>query len=166
MDPQTVYICLGGNQGNVLQSFYDAKNLLKIELGKLEQQSDVFKTAAWGDNNQPEYLNQVISFKTTLNPEESLQKCLHIEKQLGRERNKENKWAARKIDIDLLLYGDIIYDSTNLKIPHPRMLERNFVMVPLAQIAGKVIHPIVNKTILELSRCTNDSLAVKKIEQI
>lgn len=158
-----VFLCLGGNKGDVVSTFSNVINYFAESIGVVEKKSSVYQTAAWGDENQDDYLNQVIQINTKLTPDKLLENCLHIEQKYGRFRDKNNQWASRSIDIDILLYSNQQIVEKNLIIPHPRMLQRNFVMIPLAEIAGEIIHPIINKKISDLVLETKDSLKVKCI---
>ena len=125
--------------------------------------SSLYKTKAWGYENQPDFINQVLIFKSHLKPNELLKICLAIEKKLGRKRIEGVNWQERGIDIDILFYEKEIIDSIDLKIPHPYLHQRNFVLFPLAEIIPDFIHPLLNKTIDELKKSCEDKLKVIKI---
>ena len=159
---KTVVLSLGGNIGDVNQAFKDTIKLLKQELGLLELSSSIYRTKAWGVENQPDFLNQVILMQTSFSPMEVLNSCLAIEKQLGRMRVVGEKWQERVVDIDVLFYEDITIDSAKLKIPHPYLHERNFVLFPLVEIIPEYTHPLLNKTMVELKNNCKDKLRVIK----
>lgn len=127
-----VYIGLGTNLGDRHLNLGNAINLIGNQIGKVLKQSSIHETKAWGNTNQPDFLNMVIRIETELTPELLLEKCLSIEKEIGRVR--EEKWGPRIIDIDILYYNDLIIDNENLKIPHPFINEREFVLKPLTEI--------------------------------
>lgn len=158
-----LYLCLGGNKGDVISTFQETYLKIEQEIGFISKKSSVYSTQSWGDDTQPDYLNQVILVKTNLLPQNVLKKCQLIENEFGRVRDINNQWAARTIDIDILLYNSEQIVEKNLIIPHPRMLERNFVMIPLAEIAGSYIHPVKKERIDALATQTNDNLKVKCI---
>ena len=143
-----VAIALGSNLGNSQQILDDAvktiENLSEIEL---IARSRWYQTKPIGPI-QPDYLNGCITLKTTLAPE-SLLSCLwDIEHKFGRERNI--RWGARTLDLDLIFYDDLVLDSPTLQIPHPRMRERTFVLVPLAEIASDWLDPVTGLTVAQL----------------
>lgn len=158
-----VFLCLGGNKGDVCATFYRVICDIEERVGKVMNQSSLYKTSSWGDKDQDDYLNQVVEVSTTLSPLRALEKCLQIEKDHGRFRDINNQWASRTIDIDILLYNDEQIIEETLIIPHQRMLERNFVMIPLDEIAGDIVHPVKNEKISALKKQTNDSLKVECI---
>lgn len=160
--PKTVYLLLGGNLGDKKKLLITAIARIGAEIGELSAQSSWYETAAWGKEDQPSFLNIAVAAKTFLNPLAVLEKALQIEEDLGRVRKE--KWGARLIDIDILLYGDeVIADGQRLQVPHPRMQERRFVLAPLAEIAANQVHPVLKLTIAQLLSILNDNLTVLKI---
>ncbi len=150
------YIILGSNMGNKLAHLQKAIELMKLENISLIQQSNIYKTAAWGNTDQDDFYNQVIEVETELSAEVLLQTLLQIETQMGRTRNK--KWEARIIDLDILYYNKEIIDLENLKIPHPYLHVRRFTLIPLVEIAPQFIHPIFYQTNTELlANCSDAS---------
>ncbi|MGM0603287.1 MAG: 2-amino-4-hydroxy-6-hydroxymethyldihydropteridine diphosphokinase [Bacillota bacterium] len=128
-----IYLGLGSNINP--RKFYFKKAVYEINRlpqTKVNKKSSVYETKAVGYTDQDDFLNAVIKIESRLAPEVLLQKLLKIEAKLGRVRTK--KWGPRTIDIDILLYGDIEYESEDLKLPHPRMTQRAFVLIPLAEV--------------------------------
>jgi 2-amino-4-hydroxy-6-hydroxymethyldihydropteridine diphosphokinase len=157
-----VFLCLGGNMGERLLNI--EKSLIKIEesVGEITKKSKVYETESWGKENELKYLNQVIEIKTEKNAKEVLYLVLKIEHELGRTRS--GKWESRIIDIDILFFNSDIIQTNELIVPHPFLHQRNFVLIPLSEIANDFIHPILNETIEELKNNCEDKLIVKKIK--
>jgi len=154
-----VFLLLGSNLG--YRYSYLEKAIKNIEaIAPVIKTSSVYETQSWGKTDAPDYLNQVILLRTNLPAQTILQKVLAIEKQFGRERDE--KWGPRTIDIDILFYGDEIINEPGLQIPHPELHKRRFTLEPLAEIAPNLIHPILNKNILQLKNELKDDLIVKK----
>lgn len=145
-----VYLGLGTNLGSKSQNLKDAIDLLTSELGAICCQSSIFVSEPWGFDSENEFLNMVLLYETNLSPFELLVLTQNLETKLGRSSKSTTNYADRLIDIDILLYDDHIIDTPNLKIPHPLMLKRDFVLLPLCEIAPQLIHPVHGKTISEL----------------
>ena len=133
---------------------------IEAECGKIVQASSLYETAAWGKTDQPGFLNQALEIHTSLNAKQLIRHILKIEKKMGRERKE--KYDPRIIDIDILLFNDEIHKADFLKVPHPEMQNRRFVLEPLTEIAPQVVHPVFRKTIKELFNDCLDPLPVKK----
>ncbi len=158
-----VFLLLGSNLGDRYRNLEDAVNAINEQAGQIVRKSSIYTTAAWGNTAQPDFYNQAIELLSRHEPEMLLQKVLSIEAALGRVRR--DKWGERLIDIDILLCGDRVISTSRLKVPHPEMHNRRFALVPLAEIAGTVIHPGLNKTIDELVEECEDELAVRKLDE-
>ena len=156
------YLSLGSNQGRKLNNLQEAIYEIAESIGAIHKISSVYKTDSWGFKGD-DFYNICIAVSTYLPPEELLKNILNIETKLGRKREQNNKYTNRKIDIDILLFDDEIVFSKNIIIPHPRMLERKFVLVPLAEIAGNTLHPIEKKT---LTICLNNTIDTSEIHKI
>ena len=147
-DLQAVHLLLGSNLGNRKEILDKAIELIIQKIGVIVSQSKDYETKPWGVTDQPDFLNLAITIHTKLKPLEILEQTQAIENQLGRVRKE--KWGARLIDIDLMFYGNEIIDEPNLKVPHPLMQERDFALIPLAEIAPDFVHPVFGETVLEL----------------
>ena len=159
----TAYLMLGGNKGNMPKNLQQAIQLIIEKTGIIVGKSDIFVTAAWGNTNQTDFLNQALCIQTPLTAADLLQELISIEKILGRIRGHQ-KWMQRSMDIDILFFNNDIINLPDLKIPHPFIQERKFVLVPMAQLAPLLIHPVFKKNIKTLlSECT-DKLEVVPIK--
>ena len=156
----TAYLSLGSNVSNRLRYLKGAIRKIKesheIAVRKV---SSVYETQPVGYENQGWFLNLVLEAETTFDPFPLLERLLAIEGQMGRKR--EEKWGPRKIDIDILLYDNRIVNSYRLTIPHPRMHQRRFVLIPLTQIAPKLLHPLLKKSLEELLESCEDKSIIK-----
>lgn len=155
------FLCLGGNIGNRLGYIHEAIDAISKKIGCVCNQSTIYETEAWGTENQQSYLNVCIEIDTSLSAKELIVKLLKIEQELGRVRIENHQYHARTIDIDILFFNDEIIHNENLIIPHPRLHLRKFVLTPLKDIAGLLLHPILKKTITNLLTECPDSLEVK-----
>lgn len=143
------YLGLGSNIGNRKLQLNEAIKILHAYQGiQVTQVSHIYETEPVGYTNQPKFLNLCIEIETELNPQSLLKCCLATEQQLHRKR--EIRWGPRTLDVDILLFGDQIIEQDNLSVPHPRMKERSFVLIPLNDIATNQIEPISNKSIGQL----------------
>jgi 2-amino-4-hydroxy-6-hydroxymethyldihydropteridine diphosphokinase len=142
-----VYLALGTNLGNRLFNLSTAINNLTPQM-KAKKKSPVYETPPWGFADQPAFLNQVVMVETYESPERLLKHLKRLETTLGRVPSFQN--GPRLIDIDILFYDDVMLDTAQLVIPHPRLHERAFVLVPLADIAPDLVHPALYKTVREM----------------
>ena len=156
-----VFLILGGNLGE------RRNNLAKAlkEIGKtgavIKKASSIYETEPWGAEGQPNYYNQVIEVLTETDASSLMQYLLTIEKKMGRERSV--KYGARTIDIDILFFNSEVIQNDTVIIPHPRLHQRKFVLVPMVEIAPELIHPVLQKTMAALLTASNDTNVVKKI---
>jgi 2-amino-4-hydroxy-6-hydroxymethyldihydropteridine diphosphokinase len=155
------YLLIGGNVGDRHQNLERARQLIEAKAGKLLDQSAIYETEAWGKQDQPPFLNQVLRVETALEPHTLLQAILQAELDMGRQRDE--RYGPRTIDIDILLFNDLILDTRQLTIPHPQLHLRRFALMPLAEIAATEIHPVFKKSIDELLLECPDKLGVKKL---
>jgi len=156
------YLLLGTNLGDRKANLTNACNKIRNRVGRITKFSKLYETSAWGKTDQPNFLNQAILVETELLPHDLLKIILEIETEMGRTRAE--KWEARTIDIDILLFNDAIINLPDLIIPHPHLHERNFALIPLMDIAAEVNHPVLNITIEELYFECSDPLDVFLLE--
>lgn len=146
--------------GNREANLAAASEMIHLRCGSVLEHSSLYETAAWGLENQPDFLNQVLLLETVLEPRALLAALLQIEQELGRIRQQKN--GPRTIDLDILLFNDEVIHEPGLQIPHPRMATRRFVLAPLAEIAGELIHPVFSKSIRQMLAECPDPLPVNK----
>ncbi len=154
-----VYIALGTNLGDREQNLQSAKARLSRKAAILRE-SSVYSTPPWGYLDQPDFLNQVIEVSTRLKPLPLLRFLKRIEQQMGRVKRIVN--GPRQIDLDILFYSDAVVETDELQIPHPRMAGRAFVLVPLAEIAPDLVHPILHLSVSEMLS-TADTSGVRRL---
>lgn len=155
------YLLTGGNMGDRAANLARARVLLESQCGNIVAASALYETEAWGKTDQPAFLNQALALETELKAPQLIRRILKVEKQMGRIR--EEKYGPRIIDIDILLFNDETYYYHFLRLPHPEMQNRRFALLPLAEIAPDVMHPVLHKSVRELLELCPDKLAVKKI---
>jgi len=159
------FLGLGTNQGNRQENLKIAVENISISAGEVISFSQIYETEPWGFRSEDHFLNMVIQIKTGLKPIDLLKKLIKIEMIMGRVRCAE-KYSSRIIDIDILLYENEIINKTYLKVPHPKIQERKFVLVPLCDIAPEMIHPVLNKTFAALLEECEDENIVKRIDPL
>jgi 2-amino-4-hydroxy-6-hydroxymethyldihydropteridine diphosphokinase len=156
-----VFLGIGTNLGNREKNLEQAVASIGQSIGRVLITSSIYQTEPWGFQSEKDFLNMIVKIETELAPDVLLEKILAIESVMGRVRGPEH-FSSRLIDIDILLYDDIINDTENLKIPHPLLQERRFVLVPLCEIAAELMHPVLKKTFKELLEECEDKGVVKK----
>ncbi|MHA4896107.1 2-amino-4-hydroxy-6-hydroxymethyldihydropteridine diphosphokinase [Pedobacter sp. PWIIR3] len=161
LDKGNVYLLLGSNLGNRKKLLTEAVRQIELRIGKVFSRSSYYETAAWGNTDQPAFLNIALGINTSLTPLSVLRQAMAIEEHLGRIRL--DKWGARLIDIDIIFYDDLFINSSELIIPHPEMAKRRFVLEPLNEIAPEFVHPIAQKSVSTLLAELTDQLEVSKI---
>ncbi len=150
-----IYFSIGSNIGDRLHYMEEAIRLININVGKVTSRSSMYETEGWGIKDQPKFLNAVVEIESTRFPSEILKITQKIEYALG--KSKKEKWGPRNIDIDILYYGNEIFNEEGLVIPHPHISERKFVLKPMSEIAPDWVDPVSKKTIQELLTACEDS---------
>ncbi len=158
-----LYLLLGGNLGDRIVYLRQASESIGAQVGGITAASKLYETAAWGKTDQPNFLNQVLEVQTEQPPEQVLQTINHIEQELGRVRQEH--WGARVIDIDILFYDQLVLQTQRLTIPHPQLHLRRFTLLPLAEIAPELMHPVLGKNIDQLLEDCPDELEVWEFEE-
>jgi 2-amino-4-hydroxy-6-hydroxymethyldihydropteridine diphosphokinase len=152
------YLLMGGNVGDTMRSLWQAIEILDAECGAIFQKSSIYQTAPWGKADQQPFLNQAVLLMTELLPKELMSRILGIEARMGRQRLA--KYGPRVIDIDILFFNDLVTEEPGLTIPHPELQYRRFALIPLAEIAPSMIHPVLHKTVQALLMDCPDQLEV------
>jgi 2-amino-4-hydroxy-6-hydroxymethyldihydropteridine diphosphokinase len=155
------YLLTGSNLGDRLLQLDLARENIGCYCGQILQPSAIYETAPWGKPDQAPFLNQALAISTALDPVSLMKAILEVEKISGRKRLE--KYGPRIIDIDILLYNDLVMERFDLQIPHPQLTNRRFALEPLSEIAPRLIHPLFRKSILQLLAECRDPLNVKKI---
>ncbi|HHD11421.1 MAG TPA: 2-amino-4-hydroxy-6-hydroxymethyldihydropteridine diphosphokinase [Deltaproteobacteria bacterium] len=160
--PQRVLISIGSNLTRRIRRCKDAIEKLGEEEGiEVVRCSSFYETSPWGRKGQPDFINAAAQLETELAPFELLGVLKNIEVELGREEGE--RWGPRVIDLDIILWEDKIIDNRELKIPHPQMHRRKFVLIPLCEIAPEWVHPVMGKTVKELLKECDDTEEVRKV---
>ncbi len=157
--PVIAYIGIGSNIADKRAHCLQAIEALG-EAGRIVTASSFYCTEPVGYTEQEEFVNAVAAIETTLLPRELLRVCSAVESRMGRERTI--RWGPRTIDLDILLYGDVVVNLPDLVVPHSRLAERRFVLVPLTEIAPDIVHPVLNKSMLQLLHELKDPARVTK----
>jgi 2-amino-4-hydroxy-6-hydroxymethyldihydropteridine diphosphokinase len=144
------YLGLGSNLGDKEKHLSDAVMLLEERAGTVLALSSLYKSKPWGFESENEFLNLALALDTSLTPSQLLQLTQQTERDLGRIKENNGAYQDRIIDIDILIYGNTILHTPTLTLPHPLMHLRSFVILPLAEIAPQLIHPVLGKTMREL----------------
>lgn len=156
-----VFLGIGTNMGNREDNLEQAVRHIKESIGTVRASSSVYETEPWGFESPDKFLNVVIKVETELSPSGLLGRILMIESLLGRERGSR-RYSSRLIDIDILLYDEIIVEEESLIVPHPQIQNRRFVLIPLCELASDLIHPVLGKSFGELLEICEDKGVVTK----
>lgn len=157
-----IYLLLGSNLGDRLTNIKRAIELMDAHGIRVLNSSSIYETAPWGEANQGWFLNCVIQIEAPYTETQLLNKCLQIEEEMGRVREK--KWGERIIDIDILYFNDVILDTETLKLPHPGIPDRRFTLLPLAELCPSELHPLLHQTQTQLLANCADTLDCRLTE--
>ena len=160
-----IYLSLGSNLGDSISVINKAYDLINSTIGTIVSKSSVYTSKAWGFDSENQFYNSCIGVSTKKTPNDVLIISQNIEKQLGRSRKTSdtNNYSDRVIDIDILIYGKTILSTRDLTIPHPLLHHRNFVLVPLTEIAPHLIHPKLSLTIEQILENSNDNVTLSRV---
>ena len=158
-----VFLGIGGNIGNKQANFNKVYELIGDYLGEITAKSSIYESPPWGFHAEENFWNQVVIIESRHTPEVLLSRIQDIEHSFGRRRKKK-QYASREMDIDILYYDDIYMETETLTIPHPRIYQRMFVLVPLAEIASDFKHPLRQLTSLQMLENCKDESVIKKVE--
>ena len=157
------YLLLGSNLGDSRYHLARARSFIEEKAGSILGQSDLYESAPWGFSAPQHFLNQALEIETTKKPLELLNILLDIEKEMGRERSDDGGYASRLIDIDILFYGNEILDHPKLSVPHPRIQERRFVLVPMVELNPGLVHPVLQASMAVLLENCSDKGKVSRL---
>ena len=161
--PHRVFIGIGSNLGERRSNCREARQrIAQLPKTRVVKESSLYESEPHG-NAKTWFANSVIELETELGPAELLKKLQAIEEEMGRKRVKGRKWGSRVIDLDILFFDLELIDKRNLKVPHPRIAERRFVLLPLSELAPQLIHPALNQSVSELLATAKDT---KKIQMM
>ena len=158
-----VFIGLGGNIGNKPENFIRAHELISKKLGKIISKSSIYETPPWGFHSEHLFWNQAVYIETILEPLELLWRIKEIEEMFGL-KSKEERYTNRAMDLDILYFDDDFLEDKDLMIPHPRIHERKFVLVPLVEIAPNFKHPLLRMTNLTLLENCKDKSIIRRVD--
>ena len=162
-EKQTAILCLGSNLGDRKSNLSAAIFSLEQRVGPILSKSSVYESEPWGMDSDMQFYNQCISLSTALGPVELMKQITGIEKNIGRKSSRGD-YSDRIIDIDILLFGDMIINTDGLVIPHPRISERRFVLIPLLEIYPDMVNPSNFKRFQDILDSCSDHLSVRKID--
>jgi len=162
MNMHTLVLSTGSNLGDRRENLASAIELIRGRLGRILKSSDIYESPSWGYQSKNRYYNQCLVVETDIEAEECIRRILEIEHLMGRERTG-SEYADRVIDIDILYYNNLVMDSGVLKIPHDKLAERKFILLPLAEILPEFEHPELHVSSLEMLRQCADKQDVKRL---
>lgn len=159
-----VFLGIGGNIGDKRKNFEKVIQLIEVNLGHIIQSSSIYEAPPWGFQSEDAFWNQVIGIETVLEAEELLWRIHEIEEKFDRKRGKE-RYSSRQMDIDILYFDNDYLETKTLIIPHPKIQERKFVLIPLVEIAPDFVHPLLRmNSVTLLENCRDESVIKKKSE--
>jgi len=158
-----VFLGIGGNIGNKPENFRKVHNLVKSGVGKITAKSSVYESPPWGFRAGDNFWNQVLKVETEFTPAEVLSEINKIENSFNRKRHSK-RYTSREMDVDILYYDDIFIETGDLIVPHPRLHQRLFVLVPLAEVAPNFKHPLFRMTSKQLLENCKDESVIKKVD--
>ena len=156
----TAYLLTGANISDREANLEKAAELIQQNCGEIIARSSIYETAAWGNRDQEAFYNQALQIRTAFTARQLMRKILKVEKQMGRERTV--KYGPRSIDIDILFFNNEVHDYPLLRLPHPELPNRRFALVPLAELAPGLLHPVLNRSIASLLEACEDPLPVTR----
>lgn len=162
----SVVVLFGSNSGDRLHYVKKAIQQIEAEVGKITNISPLYESEPWGFDDETWFINGVLIVETELEAENVLSKLLSIENSLGRRRTDSERYESRTIDLDILLYNEIILESENLVIPHPRLHKRRFTLLPLNDLLPDFVHPKLNKTISQILDNCDDKGEVRLFQSL
>ena len=157
-------ILLGGNQGNITQTFRSVITKLTEKLGSVTEASGYYESEPWGFESKQNFINQVVEIDCSLLATEVIKITQSVEREFGRVKKSGTGYSSRPIDIDILFFDNLIFDSAELTIPHPRLHERMFTLLPLSEKWADFMHPVKNLTVQQLQKVCNDKGWVKRVD--
>lgn len=159
-----VFLGIGGNVGNKQKNFYEVLVLIEKHLGGALKISSIYETPPWGFKASENFWNQVILIRTALSAQILISEIHKIEQHFGRQR-KTGCYSSREMDIDILYFDEELIQNESLTVPHPRIAQRKFVLVPLVEIAPDFVHPLFQQSNFQLLESCNDESMIKRLEQ-
>ena len=160
-----VILSLGSNLHDKKQNLLNALKKIDNKIGKILKISSIYQTDPWGFDTENRFLNMAIMLETSLSPKGLLEELKSIEKSAGRTQKTTTHYESRCLDIDIIFYNEEVYFDKDLQLPHKHAHKRKFVLIPVAEICPNFIHPIFNKTILELLQFCNDNKTVELFDK-
>ncbi|MDR0602759.1 MAG: 2-amino-4-hydroxy-6-hydroxymethyldihydropteridine diphosphokinase [Bacteroidales bacterium] len=158
-----VYFLVGGNVNNTRLKYEQLSILFQKKIGKITASSQFYKSPPWGFNSPNPFINWAVCVETHLTPPRLMKETQHIERLLGRKKNKTVQYEDRSMDIDIIFYDNISWNTEDLHIPHPKMHLRNFVLTPLFEICPFFVHPVMKKDITVLKKECQDNSVVTAV---